>query len=369
MDINTLIPYGIAVVKAVVVAFIGWIIAVVGRKITVSILNQFESLKKQKELVKSAGNLVYYLILLITVVAVLEALGLKYVTQPFLDLLNKIAGYIPNIIGATIILIVGVFLARIAKEFTNALVETVRLEEFAKKYGIEDLGGALGNLVYVFVLLFVVISALNALQIESITKPATAMLSSILNAIPKIAAAIIIFGIAFYIGKVLADIAANIVDELNIDEIAKEIGISSEKRKFADLVRYLVIAFAVLIGLTQAFNYLNAEALYRITYSFTLISFKLVVAIAILFAGLYFGNLIEKRVENEKLGKVLKFAFAVAAVFIALPYVGISPEIIEIVVLSISLGFGIAFAIAFGIGGKEVAAELLRKLVQDKEEK
>ncbi len=369
LNVSTIMPYVVAAIKAVVIAIIGYIAALIGRKITVKVLESFESLKKQEEFPRSAGNLVYYLILLITVVAVLEALGLKYVTQPFLDLLNKVASYIPNIVGAAVILVVGVFLAKIAKEFVNSLIETFQIEELGKKYGIEDLGGAIGNIVYIFILLFVVIAALNALQINAITAPAVSMLTAILKAIPRIVAAIIVFGIIFYVGKVIAEVTAKVVDELNIDEIAKEIGISSDKLKFSDLVRYAILTFAVLLGLSQAFHYLEAKALYQITYEFTVIAFKLVVASVILFVGAYLGNLFEKKVENETLGMVIKFAFITAAVFIALPYVGVSPQIIEIVVLSVCFGVGLAFALAFGLGGREVAAEILRKLVNsDKKE-
>ena len=367
-NLDSLLPYGIAVVKAVVIAVVGYILAVVGRKITVKVCESFESLKKHHDFPKNAGSLVYYLILLVTVVAVLEALGLKYVTQPFLDLLNKVASYIPNVIGATVILVVGILLAKIAKEFTNSLVETFQLEELGRKYGIEDLGGALGNLVYIFILLFVIIAALNALQINAITAPAVSMLTAILDAIPRIVAALIVFGIIFYVGKVVADITAKIVDELNIDEIAKEIGISSDRLKFADLVKYTILTFAVLLGLSQAFHYLEAEALYQLTYQFTVIAFKLIVASVILFVGAYLGNIFEKRVENETLGKTIKVAFITAAVFIALPYVGVSPQIIEIVVLSICFGVGLAFALAFGLGGKDFAAEVLKKLTKSDKE-
>ena len=369
-SVNSILPYIAVVVKAVIIAVVGYVAALVGRKVTVKVLESFESLKKQHDFPKSAGNLVYYLILLITVVAVLEALGLKYVTQPFLDLLNKVASYVPNVIGATVILVVGILFAKIAKEFTNSLIETLQIEEFGRKYGIEDLGGALGNLVYIFVLLFVVIAALNALQISAITTPAVSMLSAILQAIPRIVAALIVFGIIFYVGKVIADITAKVADELNIDEIAKELGVSSDKLKFADLVKYTILTFAVLLGLSQAFHYLKAEALYNLTYEFTLVAFKIVVATVILFAGAYLGGLFEKRVESETIGKTVKFAFVVAAIFIALPYVGVSPEVVEIVVFSICLGVGLAFALAFGLGGKDVAAELLRKLLSsDRSEK
>lgn len=369
LSTQTLIPYLLTAAKAVVIAVVGWFAAIFGKRLVEKLFNSIETLKRHEGLPQSAGKLTYYFILLVTVVAVLEVLGLKYVTEPFIDLLNKVASYIPNILGAAAILVVGIFFATVAKEFVNSLLETFQIEELGKKYGIEDLGGAIGNLVYLFIILFVAIAALNALQIEAITAPAVSMLTMILKAIPKIIAALVVFGIIFFVGKVVANIAANVVKELNIDEIAKEIGISSERLKFDELVKYLVLTFAVLLGLSQAFHYLGAEALYQLTYTFTTVAFKLIVGALILFAGAYFGNLFEKRTENRTIGRLVKYAFIVAALFIALPYIGVSPAVIEIIVFSISLGVGLAFALAFGLGGREVAGELLKKLLLEKEEK
>ncbi len=359
---NAVIPYAVVAVKVVVIAIVGWIIAALAGASVRTICERFEVLKKQKDLPKSAGDLVYYLILLATIVAVLEALGLKYVTQPFLSLLDKIGAYLPNLIGAIVIMVVGGFFAKISREFVRSLLDTFQVKEIGEKYGIEDLSGATANFVYLMVLLFVAVAALNALEIEAISKPAVAMIGSILNAIPKIVAAIIIFAVIYYVGKFVADVTSKIVDELNFDEIAKVVGISSEKLKFGELVRYIIMAFAVLLGLAQAFHYIEAQALYSITYEFTVIAFKLIVASAIIFAGAYFGSIFENRVENKEIGKVIKVAFIVAAVFIALPYVGVSGEVIEIVVFSISVGLGLAFALAFGLGGKDIAAEVLKKL-------
>ncbi|WP_456419137.1 mechanosensitive ion channel [Thermovibrio sp.] len=371
MELSTavLTQYAVIAVKAVVIAVIGWVLAVVGKNVVERIVGSIDALKKHEGLPQSAGRLTYYFVILVTTVAVLEVIGLKYVTEPFIDLLNKVAGYLPNLIGAAVILIVGTFFAKVAREFVDSLLETFQIEELGKKYGIEDLGGAIGNVVYLLIILFVAIAALNALQIEAITEPAISMLTMILNAIPRIVAAVVVFGIIFFVGKVVAGITAKIVDELNIDELAKEIGISSDKLKFEELIRYLILTFAVLLGLSQAFHYLEAEALYQLTYQFTVIAFKLVVAAVIIFAGAYLGNLFEKRTENEAIGKGVKYAFIIASIFIALPYVGVSPEIIEIVVFSVSLGVGLAFALAFGLGGKEAAAELLKKLLSSSKEK
>jgi hypothetical protein len=365
---NYLVPYSLLTLKAFLILVIGWIIAVISRNLIVSLLRKIKFFKEQEGVCESTGNLVYYFILLITSVAVLEVFGLKYVTQPLIDLLNKIAVYIPNVIGASIILVVGVLFARVAKEFTKSLLEAFQVENLSRKYQLGNLKDLGANIVYFVILLFVIVASLNALQLEAITEPAVSMLNSILLAIPKIIAASIVFLITYYIGKVIADMVIKIIDDLNIKGFINEIGLSHDKLEFEKLVRYLILSFVVLIGLSQAFSYLDARALYDITYTFIHIAFKLLVASIIVLTGVYFGNLFEKRVENKNLGKILKVSFIVASLILSLPYIGISSEIVEVMVLSISLGVGLAFALAFGLGGKEVASEMLKNLLNRKKD-
>ncbi len=368
-NINTFLPYGVATLKAILLLIIGWIVATLSRSLIKKGLSKIAALQNQEAFIKSAGNLVYYLVLLITLVGVLELLGLKYVTQPFLDFLNRITAYLPNIIGALVILVIGVLFAKIAKEFITSLAETFKIKEFGKKYNLENIGNAAGNIVYLIILIFVIIAALNALEIQAITQPAVLMLSVILKAIPKIIAAGVVFIIAYYIGKILSDIGAKVVEDLNLNKIAENAGLSSDKVSLSSLVKYLILTFAILLGLAQAFNYLEARALYQLVYQFILIAFKITVASIILVIGMYLGNIFDKRVENRIFGKVIKISFLLAAVFIALPYIGVSPRIVEIVVFSISIGIGVAFAIAFGLGGRKIAEDLLKKFFEKNEDK
>ena len=362
------IPTLIIILKAIAIALIGFGLASILRAAATKGLSKIKQLKDEKEFIQSLGNLVYYFVLLITVVAVLETIGLKYITKPFIDLLNEVMSYIPNIIGAGIILFIGILLAKIAKDFTKSLLITFKIDDFAKKYNIENLSGLVSNFVYLFLVLFVIMASLNALNITVISKPATDMISSILLAIPKIVAAAIVFGIIFFVGKLVAEIVAKILDDLNVDELAKEIGISSDRFKFQSLVKSVIITFATLIGLSQAFDYIEAESLYELTQSFIQIFFKVLVASAIIFAALYIGKQIEEKVQNKSIGRIVRIGLILMATLLVLPFVGIAPEIITTLVLALSLGVGMAFALAFGLGGKDVAHKILEDMFVKKKE-
>ncbi len=368
LDAAILIQYSIVVVKVLLIAFFGWILALLGKKVVEKIIGRVKISKNYEEFPRSVGNFVYYSIILLATVAILEVLNLKYVAEPFIDLFKKILSYIPNLIGAIVILVIGTLFANVAREFVKSAFEASGIKKLGSKYGIKDIGKIAGITVYSLVILLVAISALNALQIEAITDPAVKMLTSILNAIPNVVAALLIFTIIFLVGRAVADIISNLVNELNLDKLADEIGISSEKFKFNELIKNLFLTFVVLLGLDQAFHYLHATALYQIFNKFTVAFFKFVVAGIILFTGIYLGNIFEKRTENNVIKKFLKYTFIVISVLIALPYVGISPKIVESVVFSISIGLGIAIALAFGLGGKEIVAEFLKKLTDSKKD-
>jgi len=59
LSLNCLLPYAVTAVKAVVIAVIGYVVALVGRAVTEKVCNSFETLKKHGDFPRSAGNLVY----------------------------------------------------------------------------------------------------------------------------------------------------------------------------------------------------------------------------------------------------------------------------------------------------------------------
>lgn len=77
--------------------------------------------------------------------------------------------------------------------------------------GEQQLSILVGLVVYVLVLVPVVIAALEALQLEALTAPASSMLDQILAAVPQIFAAVLILFIAFLIGKLVADLVSRLL--------------------------------------------------------------------------------------------------------------------------------------------------------------
>jgi hypothetical protein len=54
-------------------------------------------------------------------------------------MLDQIIGYVPNILGATIILAIGIFVARLLKQIVTSILKASKIDSFATKVGMKDI--------------------------------------------------------------------------------------------------------------------------------------------------------------------------------------------------------------------------------------
>lgn len=116
-----------------------------------------------------AGSVVFVLILLPTVVAALQPLGLDAVTQPLSKLLETVTGLIPRLISAAIVVGVAVLIGRALANLVSALLAGVGLNSLPEKLGAAPLqlaGRSLSELAGTAVMVAVVtVAATQASEI------------------------------------------------------------------------------------------------------------------------------------------------------------------------------------------------------------
>ena len=97
----------------------------------------------------------------------------------------------------------------------------------------------------------------------------------------------------------------------------------------------------------------------------------LVKAALIILGAFVAANLVEGALSKccTKAAKAAKAAVFTVAGFMTLSQLGIASAIVEKVFVLIVAALAVAFAIAFGLGGKEYAAKVLKKIEEKKEEK
>mgnify|MGYP002508643359 CR=1 FL=1 len=132
------------------------------------------------------GKLVYLLVFLLFVPGIFSALGLGSVMAPINNVLNTIWGYVPNLVAAAIVLMVGSLIAKLVRQLLVPVFDKLNVNKLQEKAGIEvknadRLSNTLAYIVYVLILIPTVIMALNVLNITVISVPAVSMLNSVIG--------------------------------------------------------------------------------------------------------------------------------------------------------------------------------------------
>ncbi len=198
-------------VSVIVILFVGWLVAALLQKVVVRFLKlaRLDTVSEKAgvsnillkgdislTLSEIIGSLVYWLFMLVVILAAVNVLNLNEAAT----LLNSVILYIPRVIAALFILVLGIF-------FASVLATTVRTT--AANSGVKQAKG-LGRLTQIIIIIFTVIQALQQLQIDV----------TILNLVVKGSVGALALGIAIAIGLGCQNIVGRYAQEL-IDSFRK----------------------------------------------------------------------------------------------------------------------------------------------------
>ena len=173
----------------------------------------------------------------------------------------------------------------------------------------------------------------------------------------------------FAIARGLRAINFNILTERSgMDGFLRDGGIQTDTAGILALLFYwLVILASLIIG----FNLLGLTYITDLLGRVVLFLPKVMVALLILAFGAYFarfvGNAVTAYCRNvhmqdaDILGRLAQYAILAFVVLIALDQVNIGGDIVRQTFLIVLAGLVFALALAFGIGGKDWAAEMLER--------
>jgi hypothetical protein len=331
--------------------------------------------EQRPPLAKTIGAGIYWLVFLLFLPAVLGTLALGGLLEPVQGMLNKALGFLPNIFTAGLILAIGWFIARVVERIVTNLLAAIGADRLSDRVGLAPalgkrrLSGLLGMLVYVLILIPILIASLNALGLEAVTDPASNMLNTILAALPSIFAASLIVAIAYVVGRVVTGLVSNLLAAAGFDALLVRMGLAKEKAegKLAPsaIVGSLVLVAIMFFAIMEAFRQLEFAALADLMGRFAVFAGHVILGLIIFALGLYLANLASNTIRASKttqgdwLAVVARVSILVLAGAMALGEIGVAKEIIT---LAFGLAFGavaVAAAIAFGWGGRGIAATQL----------
>lgn len=379
-----------SVIHAVLLLVLAYVVALIAKALVVKALKLLKIDKRIDKLgvvdeatgssLDFIGKLVFVIVFLLFLPGVLDKLGFDNVSTPITMLVTQFLNYIPNVIAAIIILMVGGLVAKIIRQLIAPILKKLNVDKLQEKAGISTsenatISSVISYVIYVIILIPVIIAALQALNITAISNPAIAMLNTMFGMLPNIFVAIALVVIGTIVARIAGKLLAQILSGLGTDSILKKM-VSSDNSKLKDFslskaigefVKYVII----LLFVVEATNVINLEVLRNvggaiIAYLPMVISSVIILGIALLISS-WVGGFIEKKCPDAKLtATIAKTAIVVVAVFMVLIQLGIATTIVSAAFIIVLGALAVAFAIAFGIGGRDFAANTLKKFESTK---
>ena len=231
---------------ALAILVIGLLIATIARTVTRGILNSTDidnkiaggltgrtdsnDLPQVENLISSV---VFWIVILFTVVAVLQTLQLEAVSRPLGSLLNQVIGFIPRLVGAAIILGVAWLVATVVKLVATRGLRALRIDEQLNQQPAGrpqqpnqlSLSDTIGNALYWFIFLLFLLPILDSLGLQQALRPIEGLIEEVLSILPNILAAVLIAAVGWFVAQLVRRIVTNLLTSAGIDQLGTRFGL------------------------------------------------------------------------------------------------------------------------------------------------
>ncbi len=301
-DILRALPF---VLKAGIIAVVGWFIARIARSLVINLMTAMgvqrlgqqlgvEQTSLGGSLVTIAGEIVYFLILIPTAIAALDALQIAALSEPATAMLNQVLTALPRIAMAVVILILSYVIGRFVAETVERFLQTVGFDQVLTWLGIstptmtaaEGTAAAdakprwrqpsevAGIVVWVGVVLFGAIAAVEVLNIPAFT----AFVSGLVVILGQVLLGVLILAVGLY----FANLAFRILASSG----------TAQARFLGQVARVAIVTFVGAMALQQM-----GIALSIVNLAFGLLFGSVAVAVALAF-GLGCRSIAAAQVEE-----------------------------------------------------------------------
>ncbi|NJO20345.1 MAG: mechanosensitive ion channel [Spirulinaceae cyanobacterium RM2_2_10] len=218
---------------------------------------------------------------------------------------------------------------------------------------------------------------------------------------PRIFAAIAILVAAYFVGRFVSELVTSLLTGIGFNHVLDWLGLPTPRsvvstvptpapatipppsdaaspvsaaptpRTPSEIVGTVALVGIMLLATIAAVNLLEFEELTQLVAGLSVIFGRIIAGIVVFAIGLYLANLTFRLIRSSGGRQAQILAQAARIVIIgfvtamALQQIGIAPDIVNLAFGLIGGAIAIAFAIAFGIGGREVAADAIRNWRDD----
>ena len=319
---------------------------------------------------------VHWLVFLLFLPAILGALAIDGLLEPIQGLTDQVLSFLPNLFAAGLIFAVGWLVARLVQRVVTNLLAAAGADGLLERLKIEAMGNSklsslIGLVVYVFILVPVVISSLNALRLDAITQPASAMLGSVLDAVPAVFAAVLLLFLAYAAGKLVSSLLTSVLSGAGFDGILSKFGLEraepSGGRSLSEITGSLALVAIMVFASVEAASMMRMDSLSEVLTGLIEFGGQVLLGLVVFGVGLWLSGLAATSVRDSGVGQADTLAIAARVSILALAgamalrQMGLGERIIELA-FGLTLGaVAVAVALAFGLGSRELAAEQVQR--------
>ena len=300
------------ILEAVLIGFVGWLLAMVVRRIVTNLLAAAgaDGLGARFGISRSSGGqslswivgtIVYVLILIPTAIAALNALDIQAISQPAVAMLNDILLAVPKIFTAALILAVAYILGRWVGDLVTNILRGIGFNDVFSWLGVQP------------------------------KQPLRLTPSSI-------------------------DPDATLLQEPEVPT-----------RTPSEFVGIVVQVGIMLFAVVAATDVLGIPALTAIVSGIVLVAGRVLSGLVVFAIGLYLANLAFSLIASSGtrqarlLGQAARIAIIAFVAALALQQMGIGSDIVNLAFGLLLGAIAVGIALAFGLGGREIAADQIRE--------
>ena len=343
---------------------------------------------------ETVGNILYGLIFLVFAPFILNVLFPGGIPEPIQSLFEPFLGEtVPSVLYASAIAVVGWFVAGFVRNLVTNFLRGIGVDRIGSNLGLstdDSQGGTtvstlVGTIAYVLILFLIAVEVLRKLGISEETIPDPTFVWEVIG---RIFAAGLVLYIAYVIGRLIAELVTSFFRRIGFDNILNVLGLpelsTSEARTDinaegqpevriepatktpSEIIGLLALVGVLLLGAAKAAEIIDFPTLTGVVEAILLISARILSGVAVFAVGLYFANLAFRLIRNMGIGQANFLAQAARVAIITLAAaMGIQQMGVALSIVNLAFGLlvgavAVAFAIAFGLGGRDVAAEELR---------
>jgi hypothetical protein len=297
------------------------------------------------------------------------------IIEPFQGFFEILIAYLPTILAVLILLLLAWILAKVLRAGIRKLIRASGIDKRLGK-GVDPhdesqypVAQGAGTAVFWIVWVLFILAILQVLGVEGLFDSIVVIFERIFAAIPLILGAIVVLVVFYFVGRLLARLVTKVLTRVRFDELPVKLGIAKEPAEGtgspSNVVGYIVMVFIMLFAIMMAADLLGFIFVNELIAVLTQFLGMVILGVVIIGIGIFMANFVANILRAsgraESVISFVKIAIVVLSIVLGIRAMGFADDLI---LLGFGLALGavaIAVAIAFGLGGREIAGELLAR--------